>query len=476
MFRLVAPPGPGAGPAAAAGRLQRAQRARRRGRRARPWASPARDGGGLGWPTRRRCRAGWSASPEQPCVVLRDYAHTPDALERALADAAPAHAGRADRGLRLRRRSRPGQAARSWVGSRPSSPTSPIVTSDNPADRGPRGRSSTRSRREWARRPTAGWWTGARRSDAALDAARAGDTVLLAGKGHETYQVIGTEKLPFDEREIVRAASGGPRDVAGPSQPWSARRSVCRYRAGRRPTFTANLHRHPHHRARARCSSRSRASASTATTILAAAAAAGATRRGGAAGDAARSPGLRFFEVPDTLRAFGRPGPRPGAASHGPGGRDHRHQRQDQHQGDGRGRAAHPLPHPRHPGQRQQSGRRSADDSRGTPRDRGAGDRGRRQPARGDRPGSGRSSSRRSPCHQRGRRSPGGFRHRWRACSRRSWRWWPDVPLAIVGTEPPALADGGAARGPARGDGGPGRRRGSGTGRGRPSAPSGTPT
>jgi UDP-N-acetylmuramoyl-L-alanyl-D-glutamate--2,6-diaminopimelate ligase len=37
----------------------------------------------------------------------------------------------------------------------------------------------------------------------ALAEARTGDTVLLAGKGHETYQVLGTEKVSFDEREIV---------------------------------------------------------------------------------------------------------------------------------------------------------------------------------------------------------------------------------------------------------------------------------
>jgi UDP-N-acetylmuramoyl-L-alanyl-D-glutamate--2,6-diaminopimelate ligase len=32
---------------------------------------------------------------------------------------------------------------------------------------------------------------------------------LLAGKGHETYQVIGTERSPFDEREIVLDVLGG---------------------------------------------------------------------------------------------------------------------------------------------------------------------------------------------------------------------------------------------------------------------------
>ena len=34
--------------------------------------------------------------------------------------------------------------------------------------------------------------------------ARPGDIILLAGKGHETYQVIGTEKIHFDDREEIR--------------------------------------------------------------------------------------------------------------------------------------------------------------------------------------------------------------------------------------------------------------------------------
>ncbi|MBA3672114.1 MAG: hypothetical protein H0W68_08855 [Gemmatimonadaceae bacterium] len=39
---------------------------------------------------------------------------------------------------------------------------------------------------------------------AALASAGAHDVLLLAGKGHETYQIRGTTKYPFDEREIVR--------------------------------------------------------------------------------------------------------------------------------------------------------------------------------------------------------------------------------------------------------------------------------
>jgi UDP-N-acetylmuramoyl-L-alanyl-D-glutamate--2,6-diaminopimelate ligase len=36
---------------------------------------------------------------------------------------------------------------------------------------------------------------------AAMEAARPGDIVLIAGKGHEDYQVLGTEKIHFDDRE-----------------------------------------------------------------------------------------------------------------------------------------------------------------------------------------------------------------------------------------------------------------------------------
>jgi len=42
----------------------------------------------------------------------------------------------------------------------------------------------------------------------ALAEARAGDIVLIAGKGHENYQVVGDQRLPFDDRQAARAALG----------------------------------------------------------------------------------------------------------------------------------------------------------------------------------------------------------------------------------------------------------------------------
>jgi UDP-N-acetylmuramoyl-L-alanyl-D-glutamate--2,6-diaminopimelate ligase len=42
----------------------------------------------------------------------------------------------------------------------------------------------------------------------ALHEARPGDLLLLAGKGHETHQVVGLEKQPFNEVAIVRELLG----------------------------------------------------------------------------------------------------------------------------------------------------------------------------------------------------------------------------------------------------------------------------
>jgi UDP-N-acetylmuramoyl-L-alanyl-D-glutamate--2,6-diaminopimelate ligase len=146
---------------------------------------------------------------ERPCVVLRDYAHTPDALERALRALRPLVPGRLivvfgcggdrDRG----KRPIMGRIAAELADLA-------IVTSDNPRTEDPdaiideveRGMGAVPHRRLTDRRLAI---------HAALDAVGPNDAVLLAGKGHETYQVVGTEKLPFDERTIVQAAVGGDR-------------------------------------------------------------------------------------------------------------------------------------------------------------------------------------------------------------------------------------------------------------------------
>ena len=40
----------------------------------------------------------------------------------------------------------------------------------------------------------------------AIAEAQSGDVVLIAGKGHEDYQIIGTETVHFDDKEVARAA------------------------------------------------------------------------------------------------------------------------------------------------------------------------------------------------------------------------------------------------------------------------------
>jgi UDP-N-acetylmuramoyl-L-alanyl-D-glutamate--2,6-diaminopimelate ligase len=86
-----------------------------------------------------------------------------------------------------------------------------IVTDDNPRTENPAA-----IRGEIIAGTGAGATTGRVREIAdraaaiaeALTQARAGDTVLIAGKGHETGQEIAGELLPFDDREVARTVLG----------------------------------------------------------------------------------------------------------------------------------------------------------------------------------------------------------------------------------------------------------------------------
>jgi UDP-N-acetylmuramoyl-L-alanyl-D-glutamate--2,6-diaminopimelate ligase len=146
---------------------------------------------------------------EVPCVVLRDYAHTPDALERALATLRPLTRGRVivvfgcggdrDRGKR------PLMGRIAAEGS-----DLAVATSDNPRTEDP-GAIIDDIEQGMGGVPHLRITDRLAAIHAALGEARPGDTLLLAGKGHETYQVIGTDKVPFDESEIVRRATGAAR-------------------------------------------------------------------------------------------------------------------------------------------------------------------------------------------------------------------------------------------------------------------------
>lgn len=136
-------------------------------------------------------------------TVLRDYAHTPDALERALHALRPFTPGRLialfgcggdrDKGKR------PMMAE---VAHRLADAV--VVTSDNPRTEDPEsilddicaGLPAGQYERIEDRR------TAIAKAMAMADPAR--DVVLLAGKGHETYQIRGTTAYPFDEAAIVR--------------------------------------------------------------------------------------------------------------------------------------------------------------------------------------------------------------------------------------------------------------------------------
>ncbi|WP_047810787.1 UDP-N-acetylmuramoyl-L-alanyl-D-glutamate--2,6-diaminopimelate ligase [Desulfosporosinus acididurans] len=138
----------------------------------------------------------------QPFQVIVDYAHTPDGLENVVRTARDFTQGKLitvfgcggdrDRGKR---------PLMGRVASQESDFL--IVTSDNPRTEDPQliiqeilqGISTTDYLALPDRREAI---------EKACHMAKPGDTVLIAGKGHETYQIFGTEVHPFDDREVAR--------------------------------------------------------------------------------------------------------------------------------------------------------------------------------------------------------------------------------------------------------------------------------
>jgi len=139
--------------------------------------------------------------------VFVDYAHTPDALERVMAALRPLARGRlivvfgcgGDRDKT--KRPKMGRAVARDADL-------PIVTSDNPRTEDPRAIVDMIV--EGVREVRSDGFVvevDRRRAIAqAIEAARPGDIVLIAGKGHEDYQILGKEKQHFDDREEARQA------------------------------------------------------------------------------------------------------------------------------------------------------------------------------------------------------------------------------------------------------------------------------
>ncbi|MSP37864.1 MAG: UDP-N-acetylmuramoyl-L-alanyl-D-glutamate--2,6-diaminopimelate ligase [Deltaproteobacteria bacterium] len=151
-------------------------------------------------------------------TILVDYAHTPDALEKVLTAVRPLTGGRLiavfgcggdrDRGKR---------PLMGEIAARLSDRV--MVTSDNPRTEEPLvildeievGVKKTGMHRLRVSSDARGYSMEVDRRLAirsALSWAQAGDLVLIAGKGHEDYQILGKQKIHFDDREVARQELG----------------------------------------------------------------------------------------------------------------------------------------------------------------------------------------------------------------------------------------------------------------------------
>jgi len=154
---------------------------------------------------------------ERPLVVV-DYAHTPDALDKvlsALRPVAQAHGGRliavfgAGGGRDRAKRSAMGAVAAARADR-------VVLTSDNPRGENPQAIVE-------AIREGIGGVGGdcvveldrAKAIESAIASANAADIVLIAGKGHESFQEVAGQRLPFSDAAVASAALGRRRGGTG---------------------------------------------------------------------------------------------------------------------------------------------------------------------------------------------------------------------------------------------------------------------
>jgi UDP-N-acetylmuramoyl-L-alanyl-D-glutamate--2,6-diaminopimelate ligase len=151
----------------------------------------------------------------QPFAVLVDFAHTPDALETVLQAAREFTEGRLlcviGAGGDRDRGKRPEMArVATTLADRV------YLTSDNPRHEDPE---QILDDMERGVTPDGSWRRVSDRAAAivaAIEEAVSSDTVIVAGKGHETHQQIGSERIPFDDRMVsATALKGRGYDPAG---------------------------------------------------------------------------------------------------------------------------------------------------------------------------------------------------------------------------------------------------------------------
>jgi UDP-N-acetylmuramoyl-L-alanyl-D-glutamate--2,6-diaminopimelate ligase len=146
----------------------------------------------------------------QPFTVVVDYSHKPDALDQALRTARELVAGDGELAVVFGCGGDRDVAKRPLMGEVAARLADQVVvTSDNPRSEDPLAIIAAIRDGIPADAPVQVEPDRGRAIALAVGAAPPGGVVLVAGKGHETTQVIGADVLPFDDRVVAREALGG---------------------------------------------------------------------------------------------------------------------------------------------------------------------------------------------------------------------------------------------------------------------------